>query len=128
MRKSTVFCFLVAAIATMVFSSNIVPAKEKGQIVHDAEHYILKAQHGERWAKKIRKSTQSSPKFARRTAANRRISFTFSLTISASAKSACRISMSSVVTVPPGSRSWRTKASPSCECIPSPVARRPVWP
>jgi arylsulfatase len=28
-----------------------VLAKKKGKIVHDAEHNILKAQHGERWAK-----------------------------------------------------------------------------
>ena len=41
MRKSTVFCFLVAAIATMVFSSSIGLAKEKGQIVHDAEYCII---------------------------------------------------------------------------------------
>ena len=50
MRRSTVFVFLVAAIATMVFSSSIGVAKEKGKIVHDAEYYILKAQHGKKWA------------------------------------------------------------------------------
>ena len=51
MRRSTVFCFLVVAIATMVFSSSIGLAKDKRKIIHDAEHNILKAQHGERWAK-----------------------------------------------------------------------------
>ena len=49
MRKSTVFCFLVAAIATMVFSSSIGLAKEKVQIVHDAEYYIIQAQNGKKW-------------------------------------------------------------------------------
>jgi len=51
MRRSTVFCFLVAAIATMAFGSGLGLAKKKGKIVHDAEHNILKAQHGKRWAK-----------------------------------------------------------------------------
>ena len=51
MKRSTVFCFLVVAIATMVFSSSIGLAKEKGRIVHDAEYAIIEAQNGERWAK-----------------------------------------------------------------------------
>ena len=34
MRKSTIFCFLVATIATMVFSSSIGLAKEKGKTMH----------------------------------------------------------------------------------------------
>jgi len=50
MRKSTVYFFLFAAIATMVISSSIGLAKEKGKIVHDAEYYILEAQHGKKWA------------------------------------------------------------------------------
>ena len=50
MRRSTVFCFLVAAIATMLLSSSIGLAKEKSKIVHDAEYYILEAQHGKKWA------------------------------------------------------------------------------
>ena len=50
MRRSTVFCFLVAAIASMAFSSSIGLAKEKGQIVHDAEYYIIEAQNGKKWA------------------------------------------------------------------------------
>jgi arylsulfatase len=33
----------------MIFSSSIGLAKEKGQIVHDAEYYILEAQNGEKW-------------------------------------------------------------------------------
>jgi arylsulfatase len=34
-----------------LLSAGAAPAKEDGKIVHDAEHNILKAQHGERWAK-----------------------------------------------------------------------------
>ena len=39
-------CLCVAVIIT-------VPslAKAAGEIIHDAEHYVLAAQHGERWAK-----------------------------------------------------------------------------
>ena len=50
MRRSTVFCSLFAAIAAMVMSSSIGLAKEKSKIVHDAEYYILEAQHGKKWA------------------------------------------------------------------------------
>jgi len=46
-RRSTVFLF--ATIATLFFISSIGIAKEKVQIVHDAEYYILEAQNGERW-------------------------------------------------------------------------------
>ncbi len=49
MRRSTVFYFLVATLATMVFGSGIGLAKEKSKIVHDAEYYILEAQHGKKW-------------------------------------------------------------------------------
>lgn len=46
LAKITIYAaliFLVAATATV--------AKKGGEIIHDAEHNILKAQHGERWAK-----------------------------------------------------------------------------
>ncbi|MBW2227912.1 MAG: sulfatase-like hydrolase/transferase, partial [Deltaproteobacteria bacterium] len=49
MRRSTVFYFLLAAIATMVFSPSIGLAKAK-EIIHDAEYYVLEAQHGDKWA------------------------------------------------------------------------------
>ncbi|MBW1971112.1 MAG: sulfatase-like hydrolase/transferase, partial [Deltaproteobacteria bacterium] len=49
MRRSTVFYFLLAAIATMVFSLSIGLAKAK-EIIHDAEYYVLEAQHGDKWA------------------------------------------------------------------------------
>ncbi|MBW1609116.1 MAG: sulfatase-like hydrolase/transferase, partial [Deltaproteobacteria bacterium] len=34
----------------MLLSSSIGLAKEKSKIVHDAEYYILEAQHGKKWA------------------------------------------------------------------------------
>jgi arylsulfatase len=48
--RATLFGFSVAIIATMSFvlGPRVVDAKSK--IVHDAEHYILEAQHGEKWA------------------------------------------------------------------------------
>jgi len=49
MRRLTIFCFLVVTIATMFFISSIGLAKEKSQIVHDAEYYILEAQNGKKW-------------------------------------------------------------------------------
>ncbi|NIS83378.1 MAG: hypothetical protein GTO14_25000 [Anaerolineales bacterium] len=53
MKRAIVFSslFVIFAMTAMVFGSGLVLAQEKGKIVHDAEHYILKAQHGERWAK-----------------------------------------------------------------------------
>jgi len=49
MRRLTIFCFLVVTITTMFFISSIGLAKEKSQIVHDAEYYILEAQNGKKW-------------------------------------------------------------------------------
>jgi hypothetical protein len=51
--RATIFGFSVVILATMalVLNAGVVQAKEGGKIVHDAEHNILKAQHGERWAK-----------------------------------------------------------------------------
>ena len=39
-----VIFFMVCAIA------GVAPAKDSAKIVHDAEYYILEAQHGEKWA------------------------------------------------------------------------------
>lgn len=52
MKRATVFCFLsvVLATAVVVFGSGLAVAQEEGRIVHDAEYYILEAQHGEKWA------------------------------------------------------------------------------
>jgi hypothetical protein len=38
MRRSTVFHFLIAIIATMAFGTGLGLAKKKGKIVHDAEY------------------------------------------------------------------------------------------
>jgi len=50
--RSTIFGFSVVILATMalVLNAGVVQAEEKGEIVHDAEHYILLEQHGEKWA------------------------------------------------------------------------------
>lgn len=52
MKRATVLCFLsvVLATAVVVFGSGLAVAQEEGRIVHDAEYYILEAQHGEKWA------------------------------------------------------------------------------
>ncbi len=41
--------FMIVALMFVLIGVDAAYAQEK--IVHDAEHYILKAQHGERWAK-----------------------------------------------------------------------------
>ena len=47
-KKVFLLITVLAAIALMLGAET---AMAKGKIVHDAEHNILKAQHGERWAK-----------------------------------------------------------------------------
>ena len=44
------FLFVMITITLMFFSfaANSL-ADSKGGIIHDAEHYILEAQHGEKW-------------------------------------------------------------------------------
>jgi arylsulfatase len=51
--KATIFGFSVVILATMalVLNAGVVQAKEGGDIIHDAEYYILKAQNGEEWDK-----------------------------------------------------------------------------
>lgn len=44
------FLFLVCATTAVVFGVDLVLAQEEGQIVHDAEYYILYEQNGEKWA------------------------------------------------------------------------------
>ena len=53
MRQKTLSLIMVpAAFAILSLMTNCAQAdSKKGKIVHDAEHNILKAQHGERWAK-----------------------------------------------------------------------------
>jgi arylsulfatase len=83
-------------------------------IVHDAEHNILKAQHGTKWAKE---DAEIDAKLAeiREKNGGKPPNFVYILLDDLAA-----------VTALPGYLSWRTKACPSCGCIPSPVARRPV--
>jgi arylsulfatase len=47
----------VAALFTALFSAHA--QEQKPQIVHDAEYYILDAQHGEKWAVEDKDSTRS---------------------------------------------------------------------
>ena len=46
MRTNCIRCFIFLAIAALAIPLNVSAKK----IVHDAEHYILEAQHGEKWA------------------------------------------------------------------------------
>ena len=41
---------LIFAALSFLLVTGAAVAKEDGKIVHDAEHYILEAQHGEKWA------------------------------------------------------------------------------
>ena len=41
---------LIFAALTFLLSIGAAMAEEDGKIIHDGEHYILKAQHGEKWA------------------------------------------------------------------------------
>ena len=50
MRKSAIFYFLVAIVATMFIGSGTGVVQAADKIVHDAEYYILDAQNGEKWA------------------------------------------------------------------------------
>ena len=49
-KVKTIYLVLTIFSAVLLFS-DVGLAAEKGKIIHDAEHNILKAQHGERWAK-----------------------------------------------------------------------------
>ena len=51
MNKLRTFYYILATITALVFTSGIGLANEKGDIIHDAEYAIIKAQNGERWAK-----------------------------------------------------------------------------
>ncbi len=42
---------LIYAVLVFLMGAGAVAAKQGGMIIHDAEHNILKTQHGERWAK-----------------------------------------------------------------------------
>jgi arylsulfatase len=50
--KGNRFYYLILIYAALAFLlvTGAVAAKEDGKIVHDAEYYILEAQHGEKWA------------------------------------------------------------------------------
>jgi arylsulfatase A-like enzyme len=50
MRRTITICFLVAVFAAMVLVSGASVTQAADKIVHDAEYYILEAQHGEKWA------------------------------------------------------------------------------
>ena len=41
---------LLSALSLMMFASICTASESSGSIVHDADYYILKAQHGENWA------------------------------------------------------------------------------
>jgi len=51
MNKLKAFYYTLATITAIVFASGIGLAKDKGEIIHDAEYAIIEAQNGERWAK-----------------------------------------------------------------------------
>ncbi|MFC1833186.1 sulfatase-like hydrolase/transferase [Thermodesulfobacteriota bacterium] len=51
MKVNTCNAVVAVAVAVMLFSLwGEAIAQQKGKIVHDAEHYILEAQHGKKWA------------------------------------------------------------------------------
>ena len=38
-------------LAALLLVAGVATVQAKGKIIHDAEHYVLEAQHGEKWAK-----------------------------------------------------------------------------
>ena len=44
------FYTLIFAALAFLLSIGAAMAEEDGKIIHDGEHYVLKAQHGEKWA------------------------------------------------------------------------------
>ena len=51
MRQKTFYLLMVPVVLAMLGSANSALAGSKtGKIIHDAEHYILEAQHGNKWA------------------------------------------------------------------------------
>jgi arylsulfatase len=51
MRQKTFYLLMVPVVLAMLGSANSALAGSKtGKIIHDAEHYILEAQHGKKWA------------------------------------------------------------------------------
>ena len=50
--KGNRFYHLILVYGTLAFllGTGAAAAEEDGKIVHDAEHYILLQQHGEKWA------------------------------------------------------------------------------
>jgi len=52
MKSGRIYSLIIICIVSaFLLSTGAVSANEDNKIVHDAEHNILKAQHGERWAK-----------------------------------------------------------------------------
>ena len=41
---------IIYAVLALMLSAGATAATEGGKIVHDAEYYVLEAQHGEKWA------------------------------------------------------------------------------
>ena len=51
MKAKRFFFFnLIYAVLVLLIGAGTAAAKEGGKIVHDAEYYVLEAQHGDTWA------------------------------------------------------------------------------
>ncbi len=51
MRQKAFYLLMVPVVLAMLGSANSALAGSKtGKIIHDAEYYILEAQHGKKWA------------------------------------------------------------------------------
>jgi arylsulfatase A-like enzyme len=57
MQKKSISCFICIAVAGMLTFTLPLSASAK-KIIHDAEHYILEAQHGEKWATEDKEITK----------------------------------------------------------------------
>ena len=42
--------WFVLGLVVVVFVASAATAQATNEIIHDAEHYLLEAQHGEKWA------------------------------------------------------------------------------
>jgi len=110
MRQKTLSLIMVpAALAMLCFVANSALAKGPAKIIHDAEHNILKAQHGKRWAKE---DAEIDAKLAEIREKN-----------GGKPPNIVYILLDDL-----GFGEIGMPDLPSCGCIPSPVARRPVWP
>ena len=71
-KNKFLFSLIVIPLLASALAANTM-AKEPAGIIHDAEYYVLEAQHGEKWAKEDKELDQKLAEL-KKSMADRRIS------------------------------------------------------